>query len=194
MKEKSTDELINIISADREKYPEEEIVRAVEELKARTSDETNIFRGKIKKHSRTVAVIGGLMFAFGILGTIMKLTTTSSSISSPENPSFIFRNFDFIFICVTIFEAISGGLFLTGGLLLGKYKELGRRLIIISLSLVILYLLLFTAVWQASLLKVPGSILMAIVGMIISLFFAWLLWIPLRYFMSPRVKILLRQN
>ncbi len=193
MKEKSTDELINIINADREKYPEEEIVRAAEELKARTSDKTNIFRCKIKKHSRTVAVVGGLMFAFGILGTIIKLTTPPST-SSPENTLFLFRNFDFVFICVTIFEAISGVLFLTGGLLLGKYKELGRRLIIISLSLVILYLLLFTAVWQTSLLKVPGSILMSIVGIIISLFFAWLLWIPLRYFMSPRVKMLLKQK
>jgi hypothetical protein len=115
------------------------------------------------------------------------------SIPQPREASFPFPQFDRIFVGTGICQALCGALLLLGGLAVRQRRALGPKLIRASLLLALLYVVAFTVMFlpSAFTLSRPGAT--AFVFMAFAFFnsalWGFLLWLPLRFFSSPRVRM-----
>jgi len=192
MKNKSTNELMKIIGKDRAKYSSDEVNTAEEELKNRSSDEEVEFKNKMKRYGAIAAFIGGAMALWALILVPMSYETLSGRPALDENVPFLVRNFHILFYVAGVFQMIVGCMVFIGGLLFRRFKERGRKLIVLVLGIGFIYLFGFFIFWEISLITMAGlssyTIGTAIGGFIVFSIFFMIFWIPLKYFRSERVK------
>ncbi len=189
--EKTTDELLEIVGSQRSSYSAEVVAEAERTLKARTASAAELFRAKLQRIGTICAVLGGLGCFWGLAMAILGLTLFADS-SHRESEDFVFRHFGAFYVGTAVSEAIAGAALLAGGLYLRRLRDRGRRLVAAVLWLAMTYVVTFTAFWVLSLLSRAqgdaGVVVMAVAGAAMSGVWLFVLWLPLRFFRSAKVR------
>jgi hypothetical protein len=187
----STAGLLEIVGARRSGFPPELVAEAEKELTARAAPEALLFRAKVRRSGTICAILGGLGGGWGLAMAVMA-RLFFSDVGPTNSNDFLFRHFNTIYFLVACGQAVAGTVLLVGGLELRKLRDRGRRLVLSVLWLVMGYFALFTAWWVSYMtLQFPAepmTIIMAVFGVAISGAWAFLLWLPIRFFHSPRVE------
>jgi hypothetical protein len=189
---RSTEELLEIVGSGRSGNLPETVAAAELELKSRTATEEALFGAKARKIGTVCAWLGGLFLVWGLAFVPIGLSFFSEVQPTTGQEPFIFQNFKMFFLAVAALEAIAGALLLVGGLRFRKGKDIGRRLILGVLWVTVAYVVVFTVFWAFSMPKQVGPggfpIAMIVIGLLMAAGWCLLLWLPIRYFRSPRVR------
>ena len=192
MKDRSIEELMQIIGERRGDYSAAEIDAAEAELRRRTSGEEVEFKRKMKRSGTVAAFFGGVMMLFALMAIVPTVAMFSEGPPVDEEATFLERNFFIIFFGAIALQAVVGATLLVGGLAMRGFREWGRKLVVLVLGASILYVVGSFAFWEGSVISMAGfgveGIAMAISGALIFAVFFVLLWMPWKYFRSQRVK------
>ncbi len=188
---RSTEELLEIVGPSRASYAAEAVAAAEGELRSRTGTEQELFTAKGRKIGTVCAWLGGLFVIWGLVFIPIGLSFLSDREPVTAESSFLFMHFDVVFVGGAALEALAGALLLMGGMGFRKRRERGRRLILVVLWIAVLYVVVFTSGMVVSLYQLASGGLrlgMAVVSVLMAGAWCLLLWLPIRYFRSPRVR------
>ena len=190
MRNHQTTEALKRILAEPHLQPSSVVASASRELALRVQNEGGMFERKVRISATAAAIVGGFCVVWPLL--ILSLVPSPPEQTLSRDSPFVFRHFNALFFYVGIFQAVVGALLLSGGLLTRRRKPTGRWLILAALFLALAYVVLssasfieaafsFRAPWPFALFFVAASLGSAAL-------FGFLLWLPTRFFLSPRVR------
>ena len=166
------------------------VARAARELSLRGQGEEALFERKVRLSARAALIVGAfcLVWPVLILGLVPRPPAHEASASAP----FLFRHFDAMFFYVGVFQAVVGALLLLGGLLTARRRPAGRVLVLVALFFVLSYVVAFTLMFAATPFGEPFPLPFAVIfvafAVVNASIFGFLLWLPIRFFLSPRVR------
>ncbi len=168
---------------------------AERELMLRAGSEETSFARKVRLSANACIGIGVFFLVWpGLM--LLVFGAGQSHIGPAPNPTdpFLFRHFDDLFISVGILQALCGLLLLLGGLGIRARRSFGPALIAAVLGIAALYIVVFTVMSIPTLTIAPGLFAAFFIGFMVvnDALFLFLLWLPLRFFTSPRVRELCR--
>ena len=163
--------------------------RAARELALRGQGEEALFERKVRLSATAALVVGAFCIIWPALFLLLPLPPPQPS--SPEAP-FMFRHFDTIFRAIGLFQGVLGVLLLFGGIFTRKRRPLGPKLVLAALSLAFAYVVVFSLGFLATTAGSGAPLFFLAIFCLIALanasLFGFLLWVPLRFFSSPRVR------
>ena len=185
-------ELQAIVGVDRSRHTSREVANAETELAIRTGSEEVAFDRKLQKSGTACLIVGALFILWPL--AMLGMFTAMRDAPVPADPSapFLFRHFSEVFVSVGILQVIAGVLLLFGGIGTKRRKRYGPRLIVAALGIGLAYVVVFMVLFLVSFAlegqPVTTTIVFAGFSVIMSALWAFLLWLPLRFFTSPRVR------
>ena len=192
--ERSTEELLAIIGSARSQHTADEIAAAETELRARTSTEPNLQVQKLRRAGLICALVGGLLFGWGAIGgAVFGATILKQAPAPPESSSFMFRHFNLLFVGTALLEAALGLALLIGGLAVRRLRRWGVKPILFAIWGFIAFCIVFTIEWIVTLFTEFGHVgavgmVMSVFALAMAAFWVFLLYLPIRYFRSDRVR------
>ncbi|MDH3253998.1 MAG: hypothetical protein OEM62_03325 [Acidobacteriota bacterium] len=192
VKTQTTEALLQILGSERSSYPTDLVAAAESEVSRRTAGEEELFRTKIERSGTICIWLGGFFVVWGLSMALMGLFVFETGGPAHEE-SFVFRNFNVLYVGGAILQAVTGLGLLWGGMGLRKLQDVGRIIVLAVLWVGFACLLLFTVAMLSDVVSyAEASVLLALImaaGVTAnSVFWAFLLWLPLRFFRSPRVR------
>jgi Kef-type K+ transport system membrane component KefB len=165
------------------------VASAARELSLRVQGEESLFERKVRLSAGAALVVGALCIVWSLL--ILALFPLSQAPEAPPSAPFVFRHFDAMFLSVGVFQAVVGLFLFLGGLLTRRRRPLGRILVLVALYLLVAYVVAFTTVMLLS-GSGPIPFAFALFALVNAGVFGFLLWLPIRFFSSPRVRFYCR--
>ena len=189
----TTETLERVVGPERASHTPRVVARAERELSLRGGTEEAAFQRKLRLGGTLCAVAG----VFCAVWPVLLLTAFSrfGPTDRPSNPElpFMFRHFDQIFIAVGVLQTFVGLLLLAGGILVRSRRLVGPRLVAAALYFVLFYILAFTVTLIPSIgssgFARPSAVVFVLLAVLNSFAWAFTLWLPLRFFTSPRVRL-----
>ncbi len=191
----TTAALMRIAGSDRGVHSPHIVAGAECELRLRTGNENELFLRKISRFGAISALLGvmafisssGFLFVFASIGMPSNASATDSS-ASPSGWM------EILFIASACFQAISGILLFSGGIGLRSRSHWAPSITAIP----IIYAMCCTAVSAIAIgysflsMTLSGPIFLGVAFSLFATantaFWLFLLWMPLRFVLSPRVK------
>jgi hypothetical protein len=197
VKTETTDRLLEIVGPLRASYTSDVIAAAEMELRCRTMPEADLFQRKVRRAGTICAAIGGFCAFWGALMAPFGFFFFFAGTPLPRGEAhFVFRHFDSLYIGGAIAQSLAGLLLLVGGIGLRRLESYGVRTVAGILWLAEAGIVAFTVYWIWSLAQMAGpdlfAAVMAIAGVLMSALWAFVLWLPLRFVRSRRVRQLCR--
>jgi len=188
----TTSELQSIVGAERANGTPSEIACAERELALRTGSEESSFQRKLSLSGTVSGVLGALFLVSPLLLlAFLPAFGVSPSTTGPPRP-FISQYFHMLVAVVGLLQAVCGALLLTGGIGIRFRKPFGPRLISLAVLLGIADIVLLTlaSIPTVRAFRAPAgfAILLLALALLNTVFWASLLSLPLRFFVSPRVR------
>ena len=188
---RTTAELQRIVELGRNTCSRRALASAERELALRQESEEALFERKLNRIGVIAAVIGAVCVLWPAL-----LLASFGQIEMPSGPvdpnePFVFRHFHTLWLAVGVFQAVCGALLLSGGVALRLRKPIGPWLIDAVIILAMSYVVLFTGSIFPMFISdahLPISLLFITFSLASAAFWLFLLWLPLRFFSSPRVR------
>jgi len=186
----STQNLLRVVGVDRALHTREEIDSAEAELSARAASGDDTQRRKLRRAATICAFLGVLFMLWGaVAGSFMGAALFNEE-RSADAPAEV-RYFNMMFIGTAILESLSGLALLVGGIGLRRLRAWGTQPIIGAILAGITFTVIFTCYWIFSLFTEFGSVgifkyVMAGFAVLMSAFWCYILWLPLRYFRRVR--------
>ncbi len=192
---RTTADLQRIVGSARDQSSARLVAEAERELRLRASSEETAFARKVRLSANACIGIGSFCLVWpGLM--LLVFGAGQNRISAPSSPSgpFLFRHFDDIFIGVGILQALCGLLLLLGGLGTRARRSVGPTLISVVLGIAALYVVAFTVVATPTAAIGPAVFVVFFLGFMIvnDALFLFLLWLPFRFFTSPRLRAFCR--
>jgi hypothetical protein len=190
---RTTQELELIVGPKRESQPPRSVASAERELRLRSEGEAELFERKLSRSGAIAAGTGVVCIVWALVALIPFLVLRGGE-QFPVDPNapLLFRWFDRFFVAVAALEELCGILLLVGGLGLRKRKPWAPVVASVPLVLVVVYCLVFTVgfVQAAFSFKAPSVMGFGFAGfaLVIDALWLFLLWLPMRFFLSPRVR------
>ena len=187
----TTPDLQRIVGSDRPLNSARAVAAAERELRLRAGSEEAAFARKIRLSANACIGVGSFCLVWPTL-MLFVFGAGQTHISPPSHPTgpFMFRHFDDIFVGVGILQALCGLLLLLGGLGTRAHRTVGPTLISIVLGIAALYIVAFTVAAIPTMAIGPDVFVGVFLGIMVvnDAFFLFLLWLPFRFFTSPRVR------
>jgi len=192
---RTTEQLKAIVNRAGSGHPTREVERAKRELTLRREPEEAAFQRKLTLSSTVSAVIGAFLVVWPLLmlGTL-RLSGFGHATDPGVHPGepFVFRHFDQLFIGVAVLQSVAGLLLFGGGLATRARRPIGPRLVAIALWMGISYAIAFTLMTIPSVFAFGGPLVVwlgfSLMAVLNTAFWAFVLWLPLRFFSSPRTR------
>lgn len=190
---RTTTELESIIGRNRLQYTDRVVASAERELLLRGEREEALFQRKLSRSGAISAVIGGFCIVWPAL-MLVAFSNADHAFPSSVDPTepFVFRNFGLLFTVVGVLQLACGVLLLVGGIALRRRNRIGPMVTMIPIVLAMTYVVGFNVLLfpggMLSSAPLPVSFIFLAFSMVWSAFLVFLLWIPLRFFASPRVR------
>ena len=197
----STSELIRIVGEERSQHSVDEVAAAERMLGQRATQEREKTASTIPRNGRIVAAIGLVigLWPVALIPVVLCLYLDLYDVlyDTDELPAW-----EIAFLAaaavVGLLQAVCGFVLLAGGLKFCHRSDWGRRAILAVLWIGIGYCFCFGVVWEIiGAIEQPWSattIPMLILGPLVTAFWIFLLWLPKRYFSSPTVVSLCREE
>ncbi len=190
---RTTKELERIIGPAIGSFSPRLVASAQRELRLRSGNETELFDRKLSRSGSIAAWVGAMCVVWPLVLLVPFVALGPSMLPPPDpNPPFLFRSFNRLFASTALMQAVCGCLLLVGGLGLRARKRWAPFVISVPIIIAMAWNVVFTAafVQAASSFAGPGALgsAFAFFGLLNALFWLFMLWLPLRFFWSPRVK------
>ena len=200
MRDLTIDQLLQIVGTERSQHTEQEIVAAEAELRRRSAPENELHVQKLHRAGNVCAFLGGVLFVWGTVGTVFAfVSVVGTSPPGGNETGFLFRHFNALFLSTALLEAVGGLSLCAGGLAIRKLRPSGRPLVIAPILAAMLWVVVFTVGWVLTMVTWLGkpqliSLVPAAFGILVAMFWIFVLNLPLRYFRSERVRQLLASS
>jgi len=189
MRNHQATEALQSIVAEPQLYSPATVARASCELALRGQGEEALFERKVRISATAALVVGAFCVVWPAIILLMPLPPPQAA--SPNAP-FMFRHFDAIFKYLGLFQAVLGALLLFGGIFTRKRQPLGPTLVVAALALALAYDIVFSVGFIVTATGFGGPAFFAAFFCLMALanasLFGFLLWLPIRFFASPRVR------
>jgi hypothetical protein len=188
---RTTADLQRIVGSDRGQSSARLVADAERELLLRAGSEETAFARKVRLSANACIGIGGFCLVWpGLMLLVFGAGQNQGSPPTGPTGPFLFRHFDDIFVGVGVLQAICGLLLLLGGLATRVRRSIGPTLISVVLGIAALYLVAFTLASIQAVTIGPAVFVGFFLGFMAvnDALFLFLLWLPFRFFRSPRVR------
>ena len=184
----STSEFIRIIGRDRSQYEATEVHAAEQRLLELAESETERVEKNISHYGRVTAVIGFVMGIWPlVLIPIMVNDLSGHVFHLPTSGILFFASFG----CVACLQVYCGFQLWIGGLRFSRREERGRMAILRVIKIGIGYCIVFSVLWELSVLIFfpwePFKFVMLVFGPFSMWFWLYVLSFPQSYFSSATV-------
>ncbi len=190
---RTTSELQSIVGSDRANHSQRTIAAAERELALRADGEEALFQRKLTRSGLICAGIGLLCVLWP--AALLLLSTQAGMPTQGPGPDapFVFRHFNTIFMVTGWLQILCGTLLVSGGLAVRARRRIGPSLLASVIGVAMLWVVGFSLLFPLGVVlgSAPGLFVVLIVGFSTawSAFLLFLLWLPLRFFISPRVRL-----
>jgi hypothetical protein len=190
---RTTEELERIVSSGGGPYSTRLLASAQRELRLRNGNESGFFDRKLSRSGSIAAWVGAVCIVWPLVLLVPFLALGPSVQAPPEpNAPVLFRSFGWLFTSVAVLQVICGCLLLVGGLGLRARKRWAPSVVSAPIVIAMVYDVAFTVVFVQGAFSFAGPAAFgsafAFFALVNAVFWLFLLWLPLRFFSSPRVK------
>jgi len=190
---RTTQELEQIVGPRRDSQPPRSVASAERELRLRSGGEAELFERKLSRSGAIGAAIGAFCVVWALVALVPFLALRGGE-QFPVQPDapVLFRWFDRFFVGVAALQGLCGLLLLVGGLGLRGRKPWAPVVASVPLALAMAYCVVFTVAFIQTAVSFNGA---GVIGfgfagfaLVMDALFLFLLWLPMRFFLSPRVR------
>jgi hypothetical protein len=190
---RTTEELERIVGLAIGSHSPRLVASAQRELRLRSGNENELFDRKLSRSGSIAAWVGVICIVWPLVLLVPFAALGPSLPPSPDpNAPFLFRSFSRLFTSVALLQAVCGCLLLVGGLGLRARKRWAPFVVSAPIIIAMAYDVVFTAAFVQGASSFAGSAAFgsafAFFALLNAVFSLFLLWLPLRFFWSPRVK------
>jgi hypothetical protein len=190
---RTTEELERIVGSVGDSYSPRLVESARRELRLRGGNESELFDRKVSRAGTIAAWVGAVCVVWPLV-LLVPLAALGPSTSLPHDPNapFLFRSFNWLFTSVALLQVVCGCLLLVGGFGLRARKRWAPLVVSAPIVIAMAYDVAFTVAFVQGAFSFGGPAAFgsafAFFGLVNAVFWLFLLWLPLRFFWSPRVK------
>jgi len=180
MSERSNDDLLRIVGAERLQHSADVVAAAEAELRGRLTSDTTDATSRVRTAARVSLLIG-----------LVNMCTPLLALQAPVDPN---RSIPLGFAVQTWVQGILGLILAMGGVGLWRHRAWGRNLVVFVLWAVTAYVVGFTvylAFVAAAGAPLEFRIILGVVGVLMGLFWALLLRRGITYLSQPQIVALL---
>jgi len=188
---RSIEELLRIVGGERDAHSPDEVAEAEAELKERLGASEELFSKRLRR-------AGSITAALGLLTGIMPLWATLMFVAQVGSPPMPLPNdwrglAGLAATCAAFaLQTVIGFVLFFSGLAFRRRKEWARKTILAIIWIAIAYCLGSVVVWEIAIPITMGlsgeTIGFMIIGPAVTAIWLLILWVPKRYFSSPRVR------